>query len=189
MDENLAAFLKVLDPSDNSTGGGTASAVAGAMAAALVGMVSRLSVGREGMAEDAFYEKITAEAEGLSKELFRGGWEDSEAFKAVMVGFKMPKETNEQRARRRKVIDAAMLEAALVPLANAERCRRVLDLKKKLAGRFNPNAASDLTCAEHLAKAGLLGCLANVDINLGSIKDESRAAQIAERAKAAGRLE
>ena len=101
MDEILAAFLKVLDPSDNSTGGGTASAVAGAMAAALVGMVSRLSVGREGMAEDAFYEKITAEAEGLSEELFRGGWEDSEAFKAVMLGFKMPKKTNEQRSRRR----------------------------------------------------------------------------------------
>ena len=187
MDENLAAFLKVLDPVDNSTGGGTAAAVAGAMAAALVGMVARLSMGREEMAEKPFYEQIAAEAEDLSKELFRGGWEDSEAFKAVMTSFKMPKETDEQRARRREAIDAAMVKAALIPLANAERCQTVLDLKKKLAGLFSPNAASDLTCAEHLANAGLLGCLANVQINLPSTKDKTQADEIAERAKGLGR--
>ena len=53
MNDNTAAFLKVLDPNDNSTGGGTASAVAGAMAAALVAMVARLSIGKKNMAADS----------------------------------------------------------------------------------------------------------------------------------------
>ena len=66
MDENVAAFLKVLDPEDNSTGGGTASAVAGAMAGALVGMVARLSVGRKGMETEWFYTDITEAAETLA---------------------------------------------------------------------------------------------------------------------------
>ena len=181
MNDNIAAFSKVLDPNDNSTGGGTASAVAGAMAAALVAMVARLSIGREGSEAASFYKTLVSEAELLATELFTGGWKDSEAFADVMASFKMPKETEEQQTVRRQAIDEAMLKATRTPLINAEKCRQVLDLKQKLEGLSNPNTASDLECAGHLAKAGLLGCLANVKINVPSLKNKSQVDHIAKK--------
>ena len=81
-DDDIAAFLKVVDAEDDQTGGGTAAAVAGAMAAGLAGMVARLSIGREGMEPDPYYREIDAEAQVLTGSLLRGGREDSEAFGA-----------------------------------------------------------------------------------------------------------
>lgn len=180
--EDVRAFLRVLDPSDDATGGGTASAVAGAMAAALAAMVARLSIGREGMEPEGYYAGVRDEGQGLADELFRGGREDSEAFDAVRAAFRLPRESEEERTRRSAAIQAAMVGAAHVPLENARRCRRVLDLCAELEGRSNPNVASDLTCAGELARAGLMGCLANVDINLPSIKDEGVRAEMAREA-------
>jgi formiminotetrahydrofolate cyclodeaminase len=181
MDENTTAFLKVLDPADNSTGGGTASAVAGAMAGALVAMVARLSIGKEGMESESFYKKLGASAETLSTELFNGGHEDSQAFESVRHAFRLPKDSDEEKSIRREAIQAAWIHAARVPLANAERCRQVLELGTQLRDRSNPNAASDLACAMYLARAGMLGCLENVEINLPAIKDQQVAAELAER--------
>jgi formiminotetrahydrofolate cyclodeaminase len=172
MNKHISAFLKVLDPFDNATGGGTASAVAGAMAAALVGMVARLSLGKKGLEPDVFYSKINLEAQQLAEKLLKGSNNDSEAFEQVQAAFRLPKETEDQKVKRKKAIEQAMIQAATVPLENAKACLQVLKLRQELQRCFNPNAASDLECAAHLAKAGLLGCLANVEINLSSIKDE-----------------
>jgi len=184
VDENITAFLKVLDPADNSTGGGTASAVAGAMAGALVAMVARLSIGKEGMEPELFYKELGASAEALSRELFSGGREDSQAFEAVRNAFRLPKQSDEEKTVRREAIQAAWVQAARVPLANAERCRQVLELATQLRGRSNPNAASDLECAMYLARAGMLGCVENVEINLPAIKDQKVTAELAERVSA-----
>jgi formiminotetrahydrofolate cyclodeaminase len=182
VNENIEAFMKVLDPKDTTTGGGTASAVAGAMAGALVAMVSRLSIGKKGMEPDDFYEKFAAEAQGISDALFNGGHEDSQAFLAVLSSFKLPKKTDEEKAARSKVIQDAWVNAARVPLNNAERCAQVLKLGLQLRGRSYPNAASDLECGMLLARAGILGCLENVEINLPSIKDPDVAASLTESA-------
>ncbi|MGB3903466.1 MAG: cyclodeaminase/cyclohydrolase family protein [Anaerolineae bacterium] len=183
MDENVEAFLRLLDPADNSTGGGTASAVAGAMAAALVAMVARLSIGKEGLEAKSLYRELSAEAEALSGELLDGGREDSDAFVAVRSAYRLAKDTDEEKTARREAIQQAMLQAARVPLANMERCWRVLELAMQLQGRSNPNVASDLECALHLARAGLLGCADNVEINLPAIKDQEAAGELAERAR------
>ncbi len=182
MNENVEAFLRVLDPTDSSTGGGTASAVAGAMAAALVVMVARLSIGKDGLHTEAFYRELGAEAQVLSDELLHGGREDSEAFAAVCAAYRLAKHTDEERTVRRQAIQRATIEAARVPVANMERCWRVLELAMQLRGRSNPNAASDLECALHLARAGLLGCADNVEINLPAIRDQLVAGELAERA-------
>ena len=189
MDENITAFLKVLDPADNSTGGGTASAVAGAMAGALVAMVARLSVGKEGMEPESFYKKLGTSAQILSTELFDGGREDSQAFEAVRNAFRLPKKSDAEKAVRREAIQTAWVHAARVPLANAERCRQVLELGQQLRGRSNPNAASDLACAMYLARTGMLGCLENVEINLPAIKDPQVSAELAERVSALRNLD
>ena len=183
LQDNVAAFLRVLDPRDNSTGGGTASAVAGAMAAALAAMVARLSLGREGMEPESWYRDVAEEGETLCRELFRRGREDSQAFDLVMAAFRMPKSTEEEKAARTQAIAKAMLQATEVPMGNAEKCLRVLELCGGLKGRSNPNAASDLESAQHLARAGLLGCLANVAINLPGVKDAARRGEIETRAE------
>jgi formiminotetrahydrofolate cyclodeaminase len=173
MDQNIKAFLRVLDASDNSTGGGTASSVAGAMAAGLAAMVARLSMGKKDLAPREHYEKIAAQAEAIAAQLFDGGREDAAAFDRVSSAYKLPKETDEDKASRSLEIQKAMVHAAEVPLSNAGYCKTVLDLCRQLEEKFNTNAKSDLECAGYLAKAGLKGCLANVRINLPYIKDET----------------
>ena len=163
--------MRVLDANDNSTGGGTASCVAGAMAAGLAAMVARLSMGKKDLAPREHYETIAAEAEKLSEALFDGGHKDAAAFDAVSSAYRLPKETEEAKASRSRAIQAAMVHAAEVPLANARRCKRILMLCRTLEDSYNTNAASDLECAGYLAIAGLNGSAANVRINLPYIKD------------------
>ncbi len=183
-DADLDAFLKVIDPEDNSTGGGTASAVAGAMAAGLVGMVARVSKGKPDLESDDFYAAIDAQARELTRVLMRGGTEDSEAFGAVMRAFTLPKCTDEEKSVRSAAIGSAMIEATRVPLENAARCVRVLELADRVSKKFNENAASDLEVARSLARSGAEGCLENVQINLSSVKDEAIRAEIEDRASA-----
>lgn len=178
---DLQAFLKVLDPENNSTGGGTASAVAGAMAAGLVGMVARVSIGKPDLESDEFYTAIDTQARDLTRLLMRGGTEDSEAFGAVMRSFTLPKCTDDEKSARSAAIGAAMIEATRVPLENAARCIRVLELADRVSKEFNENAASDLEVARSLARSAAEGCLENVQINLSSVKDEAIRAEIEDR--------
>lgn len=182
MTPSLLAFTRVLDSTDNVTGGGAASAVAGAMAAALVGMVARVSAGKKNMPDpDAFYQDIDAQAQALSTTLLEGSNADSAAFDRVMDAYRLPKATDEEKAARTAAIQKAITGATETPLQNAEACARVLELASQLEGRSNINAASDLECAVFLATAGLKGALSNAEINIGSLKDESGVAAFTKR--------
>ena len=173
MDKNLKAFLNVLDARDNSTGGGTASSVAGAMAAGLAAMVSRLSMDKEDLYPTEHYAKYASQAEEMAQALFDGGREDAEAFARVSAAYKQPQTTVAEKKARSRAIQAAMIHAAQVPLKNARCIKAVLVLCYGLQEKYNTNAASDLACAIYLAQAGLKGCVANVRINLPYIKDET----------------
>ncbi len=169
----MEVLRRVLDPSDNVAGGGAASAIAGAMAAALIGMAARLSA-RRGLAEpDTFYRTLATEAEGLSADLLAGADEDARAFGAVRAASMLSKETEAQRAERTQAIQAALVHATRVPLSNAERSKRVWELARQLRGRANVHVTSDLECATLLARAALLGCLSNTEANLRSVDDEA----------------
>jgi formiminotetrahydrofolate cyclodeaminase len=182
MDADVDAFLRVLDQANSSVGGGTASAVAGAMAAALVGMVARISPGKAAVQEgEEFYRELAAEAEALSAELMRGGSQDALGFDAVQAAYRLPRQDDAQKAGRQQAIRQAWLDATRVPVANAGRCARVLDLCTQLKTYANPKAVSDLECAGHLACAGLQGCVATAEINLPHIHDEEEAARLRAR--------
>ncbi len=184
MPHNLTTtFLRVLDPADASTGGGSASAIAGGMAAALVALVARLSGNGAGGEPDAYYATIVEEGAALSQALLAGADEDARSFAAVMAAYRLPKATADEQAGRSAAIRAAITHATRVPLRNAELCAEVLALAGQLEGRSNPRTLSDLQAAGHLAQAGLLGCLANVAINLPGVKDEAAAAEIRARAQ------
>lgn len=167
----IHALIRLLDPQDNSVGGGTASALAGAMAASLLAMVGRLSLGRKGTEPESFYLPLVKEAPSLAERLLEGAHDDARAFDQVMEARRLPKDTQEQERDRSLAIQRALQRAARVPLENARRCSRVLELIKVMQGRFNPNTSSDWECARHLAAARLLSCLENVRVNLSSLED------------------
>jgi len=183
MDNQTEAFLRVLNSEDTTTGGGTASAIAGAMAAALVAMVARLSVGKGFGEPDEFYFELASEAESLSAQLLEGGHLDSQAFEALRAAYRLSKQTEEQKAERNGAIHQSVLNAAGVPLENGQHCQRVLELCAELRERSNPRAASDLVCARHLARAGLLGCIANVEANLAAVQNQALRADLRSSAR------
>lgn len=178
VDPPTTGFLKVLDPNDRTAGGGTASAIAGAMAAALVAMVASLAVAPDAPMPLEFYERVRDEARDLSKRLLQGGEEDSIAFTAILAARRRPRGSDSERRERTAAIEKATVTAAKVPLENAEHCVRVLELVTELRGRSNPRAASDLECAAYLALAGLRGCIANVQVNVPSIRDAAVVAEL-----------
>jgi methenyltetrahydrofolate cyclohydrolase len=184
IEQRTTALMRVLDPTDNSTGGGSASAIAGSMAAALAAMVARLSSPAAGGETEATYAAIAQGGAALSEGLLAGADEDAQSFDAVMTAYRLPKGTDAEKATRRAAIQAAIIHATRVPLQNAQRCAAVQTLVSQLEGHSNPRALSDLQSAGYLARAGLLGCLANVDINLPGVKDETIAAEIRDRAAA-----
>jgi formiminotetrahydrofolate cyclodeaminase len=175
-------FLKVLDSEDSSSGGGAASALAGAMAGALVAMVCRLSASPQDTEGALFLSHYAAQAKSLSIQLLAGSREDVRAFQAVTCAYKLPKETEAERETRKQVIQTAWHEAARIPLENAAYCLKLFEVGFGLAGRIKPNVLSDLSCANLLARAGFWGCLENVKINLPSIKDTGAASQLAKQA-------
>ena len=163
-------FAEALASDAPTPGGGSASALAGALAAGLVAMVARLTPGE--------LDDVAAEGDALRDELLALVDEDAAAFDAVMASFRLPKETPGEQAARSEAIQAAYRGAVDPPLRVCTRSARILELALRVAERGNPNAVSDAGVAALLAGAALEGAGLNVRINLGSIKDEGyRAAQ------------
>jgi formiminotetrahydrofolate cyclodeaminase len=146
-------------------GGGSASAIAGAMAAGLVAMVAELTLGRPG-ADDAWITRIRDGARERMSRLLALAQQDAAAYDAVVRARRLPRETDGQRAERAAAVRAATLEATRVPLSAAEVAVEVAELAAAIAPIGNPNAVSDAGVATHLAGAALHGALLNVRINL-----------------------
>jgi formiminotetrahydrofolate cyclodeaminase len=178
-DLTLAQFAAELASDSPAPGGGSASAQAGANAAGLVGMVARLSIGKDGI--DTPEEELAAirdEADVLRVRLLELVDEDTAAYEGVVATFRLPKATEEEKEVRRRAIREATAHAAAVPLETMRACRRVIELAAGLVGRSNPAADSDLGVGIHLAHAGLEGSGLNVAINLGSLQGHDAAAAL-----------
>lgn len=181
-------FLDRLASSAPAPGGGAASALAGALAAALVAMVCNLTMGKKTFAqEEGRVRQVLARAEELRERLTRGVDDDAQAYGALAAAYRLPKEPAEAGARRAAEIQKATARAAQVPMEIAEDCGRVLDLCQQAVGITNPRVASDLEVAAHLALGALRGALANVAINLPSLEDKSLVAALHERMASAAR--
>jgi formiminotetrahydrofolate cyclodeaminase len=170
---SVTQFLRQLASDAPAPGGGSASALAGALAAALVSMVANLTEGKEKFTDvEADMIQLNQNAGAIRQQLMALMEEDTKAFQQVMAAFRLPKETSTEKERRQAQIQAAMIHAAEVPLKTAKTALKVLELAKIAAQKGNPNAASDAGVAALLAWAAIEGAALNVKINLGSIKDE-----------------
>jgi glutamate formiminotransferase/formiminotetrahydrofolate cyclodeaminase len=160
-------FLEALADGAPTPGGGSAAAYAGAMGAALVAMVARLTLGKKKYAEvqDQMLA-ILDEAEVLRKRLTKAVEEDATAFEQVMAAFRLPKESKSQQAARGEAIQKATLHAAEVPLETARKALRVIELALQAAQLGNTNAITDAGTGAALANAALTAASYNVRINI-----------------------
>jgi formiminotetrahydrofolate cyclodeaminase len=159
--------------SDNPTpGGGSASALAGAMAAAMVEMACNLTVGREKFRDVEEQLKVVLErAHTLREQMLAAVDEDTEAYNGVSAAYKLPRSTDDEKAERIAAIQAALKQATEIPLRVAQAAMETSQLAMIAIQKSNPNVASDARVARLLADAAREGAIANVEINLGSITD------------------
>ncbi len=172
-------FLDALASGAPTPGGGSASAHGGAMAAALVTMVARLTVGKKKYANvEARMWEVIEQSEALRAELEEAVQADAAAFEGVMAAFKLPKGTPQEQEARRQAIEVATLEAARVPLMVAEKVLAVLELAADVAELGNVSALTDVGTAAAMAGAALSGASLNVRINLTSLQDQKTAGRL-----------
>lgn len=167
-------YLDLLKSDAPAPGGGSVSALSAAQGVGLVAMVADLTIGREKYAE---YEEVCKaakeEALKLYSELVAGIDKDTEAFNKVSAAYKLPKNTDEEKAARSAAIREANVGATEVPFETVKLCLEGLKVTETMVGKSNPNAASDLGVAALNLMAGIRGAWLNVKINLPGIKDEA----------------
>src|SRR5437016_8897315 len=171
----LDGWIDELASGSPTPGGGSAAALAGTLAAALVAMVARLTIGRKAYAAvENRAREILVEAEALRGELRRLVDEDAAAYAAVSRAYKIAK-GDPQRTR---AIDDALLAAARVPAEVARRASRVLEVAEELQKIGNRNARSDAEVADGLAVAAIAGAEENVRVNLAAMSDPTKGREL-----------
>ncbi|MCP4159445.1 MAG: cyclodeaminase/cyclohydrolase family protein [Deltaproteobacteria bacterium] len=166
-------FCEKTASNDPVPGGGSVSAMAGAIAASLSEMVANLTLGRKGFESfDDEMKTIIKESQNLKILLTEDIDRDSNSYDDVIKAFRMPKESEEDKIKRSEAIQEATKHAAMVPLSVAERALEVIYLTEKVVNNGNPNAVTDGAVACMMARTAVLGALYNVKINLSSIKDQ-----------------
>ena len=179
----LQQFIDKVISNDPVPGGGSVSALNGALAASLSAMVANLTVGRKKYAEvNDLMQELASLLETAARRLLADVDRDSEAYDRVFSAFKLPKDTDEQKAVRSEAIQRETKYAAQVPMEVARAVHDILPHIATVAQRGNSNAVTDACVAMMCARTAVLGALLNVKINLSSIKDEAFVKAMAEEA-------
>ena len=171
-DLTVKDFLNKVAGSDPVPGGGSIAALNGALASALAAMVANLTIGKKKYAEvQEDMQAIAQEAERLMGDFTADIDRDSDAYDRVFACFKMPKETDEEKAARSAAIQEATKYAAQVPLEVARRACALMPLIAEVALKGNQNAVTDACVAMMSARNAVLAAVLNVRINLSSLKE------------------
>lgn len=179
----VAGFIDELASDSPAPGGGSVSALNGAIAAALTSMVGNLTIGKKKYADvEEEMREIVSRVSEIQKELLDAVDKDSDAFNVVFAAFKWPKETEEEKEARSAEIQRGTKIAADVPMRVAEKAAELMPLIEKVIMEGNQNSITDACCAMMACRYAVIGALLNVRINLGSIKDETFVKEHADRA-------
>lgn len=170
-------FVATLSGDSPAPGGGSVSALAAALSAALCAMVARLTLGREkyGGAWQAM-ERLRDEADSLCSKLLKLVEEDSIAYNRVVEAYRMPKDNAETRE---DAIQSAYREAASVPMETLRTTAKLVDQVKTALDQGNPNCITDAGVSAQLVRAAANGAAYNVRINLPEIKDRDFTSKLA----------
>ena len=178
---SVLEFIRDLGSSAPAPGGGSVAAMNGATAAALIEMVANLTIG------SAKYEAVHEEMKSIQQKMCEVKEEfvyyinkDSEAFMELMASYKLPKETEEEKAFRKGKIERTTQQAALVPYEIGKLAYTLLPLTETVIVKGNANAITDGMIAAINARAAVKSAFLNVKINLGSIQDAEFVKQLAD---------
>jgi formiminotetrahydrofolate cyclodeaminase len=186
-DDTIGDFLDRLADRVPAPGGGAASALQAAQGAALLGMVARYTTGEKYAEHQVTVSRIIAEVDELRSIALRLAEADAEAFVAVTDAYRLPQDTEGQRADRAAAISQALANAAWPPAQVISVAGMVVDLAEALVVIGNRNLLSDVAAAVESARAAAATARVNVEVNLAGITDEQASLEmIAETGKADG---
>jgi glutamate formiminotransferase/formiminotetrahydrofolate cyclodeaminase len=164
---SLAEFALAVSSKDPTPGGGTVAAYVGALAASLVAMVCRLTLGKKRY--EANFDRVNEilrEAEKSREKLQGLGNEDSVAYSNVSKALALPKNTDDERSQRKSALESALKKATEVPASTMLECERIFEFAREIASIGNKSAISDAQTALELARAAAMSAWSNVKINL-----------------------
>lgn len=188
VDLTCTGFAEETASESPAPGGGSISAYAGALGAALGTMVANLSSHKAGWDDKwEFFSDWADKGQALMNELLALVDEDTAAFNRIMDVFAMPKGTPEEKAARSKALQEATLYATQVPLRTMKAAARVFEIVGAMAADGNPNSVSDAGVGALMARSAVLGALLNVKINAAGLKDRSVAEELIGEAERIGR--
>ncbi len=173
-DLTLKDFLEKTAANEALPGGGSSSALNGAIAAALTGMMAKLTIGKKNYTDvEDQMKKVVEEMEESRLHFINDIDRDADAYGLVMEAYKLPKETDEQKTLRSEKIQEAMKVASLVPMEVAERGYSMFDTIIETIRKGNKNAVTDGMVGLMACRTGVMGALFNVRINLAGINDSA----------------
>ena len=176
-------FVSELSSKAPVPGGGGASALVGAVGTALGGMVGSLTVGKKKYADvEDEIRALMAKADGLMAEMLKLIDRDAEAFEPLSKAYGMPKDTDEQKAEKERVMEGCLRAACAVPMEIMEKCCEAIELQSGFATKGSSLAISDAGVGVAFCKAALQGASLNVFINTNSMKDRDYAEKLNARA-------
>lgn len=183
---SAADLLDAFSSPDPTPGGGSAAALAGALGAALLAMVAGIPKTRTGVpAEREVLDKARAELLGLQRALLELVDRDAAAYDLVVAAFRKPKATDDEKAQRAAAIQDAMRVATEVPVETFRVAAAAMVVGRTVAGSANPSAASDILVGAQSLSLAITGALANVEINIGSLKDTALVERLTNELRAA----
>jgi len=168
----LKRFLEKLSSDTPTPGGGSASALAGALSASLVTMVAGLS-SKKDKTKKKEMEGIRRKGLSIQKRLFQAIDEDSKSFDAVIKAFRLSKNSEKERLHRVREIQKAYQRATLTPQRVCQQSLQLLEYSKTLILKGNPNAISDAGVAAFLADTAFTGGVLNIKINLVAVTEKA----------------
>jgi formiminotetrahydrofolate cyclodeaminase len=170
----LETFLDELASGAPTPGGGSAAAIMGAMGAALISMVCNVTIGKKGHeAVEADMKSVRDDSERLRMRLTAMVAEDIAAFDGLMAAYRLPKATEEEKARRAAAIQSSLRAATETPLACARACAQVVALSKRAGEKGYAGVISDAGVGVLAANTALRSAALNVYINTPSLKDRA----------------
>lgn len=185
LEKQTTEFLEDLSSSRPVPGGGGASATVGAFASALGMMVANLTVGKKKYADvEEEIKEAREQLEKLRDELVALTDRDAEAFEPLSKAYGLPKETQEQKEEKERILEQALYEASIVPMDIMETVLKVMHFLKVMGEKGSKIAVSDAGVGILFAQAALEGASLNVFINTNLMKNRERAEELNQKTDA-----
>lgn len=172
-------FINALSSKSATPGGGGASALGGAIGSALGSMVGNLTIGKKKYVDvEEDIQLLLEKFSKITEELLTLIEKDAAAFLPLSHAYALPKETEEEKAQKEKIMEKALYDASLVPLEIMEKAYEGILLQEEMAQKGSKIAISDVAVGVAFLRSALLGASVNVLINTKSMKDRQKAEEL-----------